>query len=281
LDVVIEIGPTIRDARMHRRIDITEVESATKIRAKYLRAIENEEWDLLPGPVYIRSFLKTYGDYLGLDSRLLVDEFKRRYELPPEHDRPLAAITRERAPRGTGAETGRGIGGSGGGRPPRRFPIRGQWLAVGVVVVAIVAALFVVGLHGKGRTDTGGGVVTPAGNGHSAKAHKHPKKTPTKTVVHHHPPPATDATLDLVPTGAVWVCVENPADKILVPGKIYSVGETIPKASGKELLVSLGNGNVTAKVNGKAYTVAQSGSSIALKITPTGAQTTSSGPTCS
>jgi cytoskeleton protein RodZ len=280
LQVVIEIGPTIRDARMHRRIDITEVESATKIRAKYLRAIENEEWDLLPGPVYVRSFLKTYGDYLGLDSRLLVDEFKRRYELPPEHDRPLAAITRERAPRANGGDVGRGIGGSGGGRPPRRFPIRGQWLAVGVVVIAIVAALIFVGTHGKKGPGTVGDVVTPAGNGHTTTAHKHHKKTPKKTVVR-HAPATTEATLDLVPTGAVWVCVENPANKILVPGKIYSVGEAIPKASGKELLVSLGNGNVTAKVDGKPYTIAQSGEPIALEITSKGAQPTTRGPSCS
>ena len=45
-----EIGETLREARMRRRIDMAEVESATKIRAKYLRALESEEWELLPGP---------------------------------------------------------------------------------------------------------------------------------------------------------------------------------------------------------------------------------------
>ena len=45
-----EIGDQLRETRMRNRIDITEVEAATKIRAKYLRALENEEWDLLPGP---------------------------------------------------------------------------------------------------------------------------------------------------------------------------------------------------------------------------------------
>ena len=60
-----DIGTTLREARIRARIDITEVEARTKIRAKYLRAIENEEWDLLPGPVYVKSFLRTYGDFLG------------------------------------------------------------------------------------------------------------------------------------------------------------------------------------------------------------------------
>src|SRR3974390_1560769 len=98
-----EIGETLRDARMRERIDISEIEAKTKIRAKYLRALENEEWDLLPGPIYVKSFLKTYGDCLGLDSRLLLDEYRRRYERPADHDgHPIATIARqrERADRG-------------------------------------------------------------------------------------------------------------------------------------------------------------------------------------
>src|SRR6201986_2280486 len=92
-----EIGSTLREARMRAHIDISEVEVGTKIRAKYLRALENEEWDLLPGPVYVKSFLKTYGDFLGLDSRLLVDEFKRRYERPSDQEfRGMAPSARER-----------------------------------------------------------------------------------------------------------------------------------------------------------------------------------------
>lgn len=91
---------------MHARIDISEVEAHTKIRAKYLRAIENEEWDLLPGPVYVKSFLRTYGEYLGLDTRLLVDEFKRRYERPDQA--PIGSASRERErPRDTRSGSGR------------------------------------------------------------------------------------------------------------------------------------------------------------------------------
>ena len=63
-----EIGETLREARMRRRIDMTEVEAATKIRAKYLRALENEEWDLLPGPTFVKTFLRTYAEYLELDA---------------------------------------------------------------------------------------------------------------------------------------------------------------------------------------------------------------------
>src|SRR5436309_7240330 len=121
-----EIGSTLREARMRARIDISEVEAQTKIRAKYLRAMENEEWDMLPGPVYTKSFLRTYGDYLGLDSRLLVDDFKRRYEHPSDQEmRPIASLNRERERAARGP----------------RLP---SWAPIGFVLLAVVAALFVV-----------------------------------------------------------------------------------------------------------------------------------------
>src|SRR5204862_7034867 len=81
-----EIGETLREARMRRRIDVAEAEAATKIRAKYLRALENEEWELLPGPTFVKSFLRTYADALGLDSRLVLEEYKLRHERLADHE---------------------------------------------------------------------------------------------------------------------------------------------------------------------------------------------------
>src|SRR5262249_58134032 len=75
-----EIGETLRDARMRARIDVSEIESRTKIRAKYLRALENEEWGLLPGPTFVKSFLRTYGEALGLDGKALVEEYRHSHE---------------------------------------------------------------------------------------------------------------------------------------------------------------------------------------------------------
>jgi len=79
-----EIGATLRTARMSARIDVSEIEAQTKIRAKYLRALENEEWDLLPGPTFVRSFLRTYAQALGLDAKALVEEYRLNYERPSE-----------------------------------------------------------------------------------------------------------------------------------------------------------------------------------------------------
>src|SRR6478752_4622533 len=67
-----EIGETLRDARMRARIDVSEIEAKTKIRAKYLRALENEEWGLLPGPTFVKSFLRTYVSVVGVIAVLIV-----------------------------------------------------------------------------------------------------------------------------------------------------------------------------------------------------------------
>ena len=101
-----EIGDQLRESRMRNRVDITEVEAATKIRAKYLRALENEEWDLLPGPTFVKTFLRTYAEYLGLDARNLVEEYRSRYERPAQQEltpfgaqprRPPGAAAQDRA----------------------------------------------------------------------------------------------------------------------------------------------------------------------------------------
>ena len=94
-----DIGASLREARMRAKVDISEIEAQTKIRAKYLRALENEEWDLLPGPTYVKSFLRTYAEALDLDAKLLVDEYKLRHERLSEVDlQPInaAAPGRER-----------------------------------------------------------------------------------------------------------------------------------------------------------------------------------------
>jgi cytoskeletal protein RodZ len=76
---VFEIGSSLRDARMRQGLDLLDVEADTKIRAKYLRALEDERFDLLPGDAYAKGFLRTYADRLGLDGQLYVDEFNSRF----------------------------------------------------------------------------------------------------------------------------------------------------------------------------------------------------------
>jgi cytoskeletal protein RodZ len=76
---VFEIGNSLREARARQGLDLTALEAETKIRAKYLRALEEERFDLLPGETYVRGFLRVYAERLDLDSQLYVDEYNSRF----------------------------------------------------------------------------------------------------------------------------------------------------------------------------------------------------------
>ncbi len=248
-----DIGATLREARMRARIDIGEVETKTKIRAKYLRAIENEEWDLLPGPVYAKSFLRTYGDYLGLDSRMLVDEFRRRYERPSDHElKPIATLSRER---------------ERAARGPRIPP----WLVIGAVLVVVVVVLYVLGNSGGNKAKPPGPVT---GTQHKRHVKRHHKATA--------PPKPKTVKVQLVPTGNVYVCVVNGAGQKLINEQTYAAGQTIPTETAAKLLVTLGNNSVQMKVNGHTVPVNASSNAIRLLVEPTGAHAIASTvqPTC-
>ncbi len=74
-----EIGNSLREARVRRGIEFAQAEQATKIRGKYLRALEEERFDQLPAETYVKGFLRIYANYLGLDGQLYVDEFNSRF----------------------------------------------------------------------------------------------------------------------------------------------------------------------------------------------------------
>ena len=112
--------------REHR--DIAEFEARTKIRAKYLRALEDEEWALLPGYTFAKAFLRTYADMLGLDGRMLVDEFKRQYQDPSELELApvLPARGDARRSRERPADHARATATATAGAGPRALP-RAYW----------------------------------------------------------------------------------------------------------------------------------------------------------
>jgi hypothetical protein len=76
---VFELGNSLREARSRQGLDYPQVELATKIRAKYIRALEDEAFEILPSETYVKGFLRSYAEYLGLDGQLYVDEYTARY----------------------------------------------------------------------------------------------------------------------------------------------------------------------------------------------------------
>ncbi len=94
-----EIGYSLRAARERQGIGFPEIELATKIRAKYIRALEEEDFDSLPADTYARGFLRAYADYLGLDGEIYVDEYASRFRNTEWEDDP--PVQRPRRPRRT------------------------------------------------------------------------------------------------------------------------------------------------------------------------------------
>jgi cytoskeletal protein RodZ len=246
-----DIGTTLREARMRARIDISEIEAETKIRAKYLRALENEEWDLLPGPTYVKSFLRTYADALGLDGKLLIEEYKLRHERLSDVELQPIAPPGQRERR----------------RRPRAAVSRG-WL-VGVVVLALLAGLWVIGNRNRG--DGGGPSSTPpastsstststASKASSAKKKATKKKAKAKPKL---------ARLQIVATGQVYVCLKAAGKRTPVPGIVLTGGARQGPYKSSRFRLQLGTSEARLIVNGKSRSVPPAANGIGYEITPT------------
>ncbi|WP_366921747.1 DUF4115 domain-containing protein [Metallumcola ferriviriculae] len=81
-----QIGELLTRIRTKKDLSLRDVEQATKIRIKYLRALEAEEFEQIPGEVYVIGFLRTYCRYLGLDADLIVNEYRDQTKMYNDHD---------------------------------------------------------------------------------------------------------------------------------------------------------------------------------------------------
>jgi cytoskeleton protein RodZ len=248
---------------MRARIDVSEIEAQTKIRAKYLRALENEEWDLLPGPTFVRSFLRTYAQALGLDDKALVDEYRRFYEQPSELEhQPVISSSRRANPRATTGERG---------------PSRGYAIAVGVFAILIV--LLLIGLL-SGKKGGGGSPKqassTIAKGTHGSRHHASATRSTSSRGA------SGRVALSLQPSGPVYVCLIGDNNQKRIPGVIIQPPYTPVTYHATRFTLTLGNNAVTMYVNGKALSVPASSRAIGYSITREGRRTLAAGqlPTC-
>ena len=216
-----EIGQTLRETRMRNRVDITEVEAGTKIRAKYLRALENEEWDLLPGPTFVKTFLRSYADYLGLDSRLLVEEYKQRFERPSTME--LTPFSPRAAARGAASASGGGAGSSA-----RGSCVAGRHRG-------LLGALYALGTWGG---DDNGGALAEHDRPPTADADARRPRARRKR----KPAAPTRVTLQIVPTGTVNVCLVDANGRALINSETLQAGQQTRRYRGKRFRVTFGNG---------------------------------------
>src|SRR3954471_23869248 len=103
-----QIGPSLREARMRRGLSPADVHKAVRIRERYLTALEEERWDMLPGDAYTKGFLRTYAEFLGLNGQLYIDEFNAR--IAQHEDEPLVPDSLKRVRGGASSILFRTIG---------------------------------------------------------------------------------------------------------------------------------------------------------------------------
>ena len=225
---------------MRQRLDIADVEERTKIRAKYLRALENEEFGMLPGPTFVKTFLRTYSEILGLDPHVLVEEYRAGFEREEEMEQPLGppAVA---------------------GRDRRHGPRVGAGSLVLLVLVGIVAALVAIGL----ASDDSG-----SGSGNQASA---PETTRSETKAQPPPEPARPrrVSVRVTPSTPTYVCVDHGAGTPVVFEDTIDSAQTF---RGKRVRVNLGKRDVQVRASGKSVQITPGPEPVGLAFTPRGSR---------
>ena len=210
---------------------MSQVESATKIRAKYLRALENEEWDALPGPTYVKTFLRTYAEYLGIDARSLVEEYKLRYE------RPFAG---DLTP----------FGMRPGLRQRRRRRI-GPWLVLLAIVLAVGGGLWLLGSDEVGLP---GG--TPADD------------RPTPAATPDDDADGDSVALRIIATRATRVCVIDARGREILSRRRLPAGRSTATLRSERFRVGFDGGRARLRVDGRRYPVDARARMVGFDIRP-------------
>jgi cytoskeleton protein RodZ len=228
---VFEIGTSLREARLRQGIELPRVEADTKIRAKYLRALEEERFDVLPAETYVKGFLRTYAEYLGLDGQLYVDEFNSRFTRA--EDPLLAPSTPPR---------------------PRPRPVESNFVVVALAGIVAVTILVVVAWRvGSGDNTASNSLIGTQTIGEG------PATTSETTPPPPAPPPPAAAAPRLAKLvlsardGDCWVQVRagSATGRLIFEGTVQQ-GQTQRFVRWKRLWLELGApSNLLARLNGR------------------------------
>jgi cytoskeleton protein RodZ len=238
------VGTILREARNRRKVELSEVEAATRIRLRYLRAIEDEEWDVLPGGVYTRGFIRTYASFLGLDGDRLVEDYRENVEKWSRPAVEQAEPTPGPVPRRSSS--------------PRlgRMPA-GAFAVIGVLAVAVIAIVAI----------PGGGGDSGSGSAPRATSKAQPVQAPGS------PRREAGVSVRLAASGEVWVCVLDARGDAVVDGQILEAGsEKGPFRSGS-FTVSFGNGEVSMRIDGREAEIPATSDPIGYSIDSSGGLT--------
>lgn len=247
------VGQTLREARTQRGIELRDAERVTKIRLKYLQAIEDDRWDVLPGEAYARGFLSTYAQFLGLDTRALLEDYGRSVARA-QGTKPLPETMLPRP----------------GAR--RRPGVRSVLVAV-AALVALAAATLVL-LTGGGADEGGKATPRPANRGGAG--------SPEPTTTREPPQRPSRVALELRATADVWVCLVDDRGRALVNGETLAAGESRGPFKARRFELTLGNGSIDVRVDDERIEVPAAAEPLGYRIGPNGAGELdeSARPTC-
>jgi transcriptional regulator with XRE-family HTH domain len=242
------VGARLREARTRRHLSLQQVEAVIKIRPRYLRAIETEDWDALPSETYARAFVRTYGNFLGLDGERLAEEQRQRSgAIRPGERLPRVDPRPRRLPRQHR-------------RRERRLSPR---VVTALVTALVVAALIAIGLFSGSSRDEGGSSGERAGNGSKGQDRQQAGRPQPK------PSPAGHE-LQLIASGEVWICLLDGRERPLLDGVILAPGEEEGPFRSGSFLIALGNGAVTMTVDGRQQDLPKPASPIGFAVDPRG-----------
>ena len=226
-----EIGNSLREARLRQGLEFPRIETETKIRAKYLRALEEEQFEVLPGDTYVKGFLRTYADYLGLDGQLYVDEYNSRFATVEEVAAAPSTPRRRRA-----------------------RPVESNLVVVALAAIVAVTVLVVVGLAGIGSESPEQSPLVDTSPGTTTTDETSTEPETTGQAPGSQGRSAARARLVLTAVrGECWVQVRaNGVNGRLLYEGTLEVGQTQRFGKHRRLWVELGApANLNAKLNGR------------------------------
>jgi cytoskeleton protein RodZ len=254
--VTAEIGRTLREARVRRGLELSDVEQETRIRAGYLRAMEEDEWERLPSGPYRRRFLATYAELLELDPEPLVAEYRRTHE----QEQPAQPIPETMLPK-------RG--------EVRRSPIGPRAaVLVGLIALAALGAVAVAVVTG-GSDDAG----ERADRGPTAEEDR---GSPATTAAEPQTSEPAEVSVELRSVGTVWVCVIDDRGRELVDGETLTADQARGPFEARAFRVSFGNGSIRMTVDDDPVEIPAAAEPLGYRVTPEGVAELepSARPTC-
>lgn len=257
------VGQALREARTQRDIELAEVERVTKIRVKFLRAMEEDRWEDLPAPVYARSFLSAYARLLGLDEEPLVEEYDKTVEGAGRPEPIPAGVVRA-------------------GSVSRARSVKPFGLVVAASVTAGLLGLLVVAVVrlSNGGGDHGGRRAAGTGE-RAAGTGKGTGETSTSTTPQ---PPTTgsEVSVQLLAKGEVWVCLIDADGARLVNGETLVADQARGPFASERFEMTFGNGSIQMTVDGEPVRVPPLAEPLGYRVSPSGARRLAPGsqPTC-